>query len=403
MLQKANRVNALCGTASGVDNLTKTPSLEPFNQSVCDFLSAVSERLMADPEAKLYSDVVSFAFFCRRGKVNQLKRLHTNPQEVRLGRGLVFHIAPGNVAVNFAFSLVAALLAGNVSIVKISEKAFPQTEIITKAFRSVLKADFPALIPYINIWAYPKQCEDVTADLSALCDVRIIWGGDETIRTIRKFPISARAFDVTFADRVSICLMNAQAVATLTNLDALIRNFYNDTFVSDQNACTAPFLIIWEGTPRATTKAQGVFWPALERYVQSNYELSASIAIDKLEAACKAAIAFGQNLHITKKSNYIVRLRLEKLEQQIVDFKCAGGLFYEYCTLDRACLSDFITPRFQTMSYFGYDPKALGNWVKAEKPHGIDRIVPLGQAMDFDILWDGYDLIRTLSRSITVW
>ena len=33
---------------------------------------------------------------------------------------------------------------------------------------------------------------------------------------------------------------------------------------------------------------------------------------------------------------------------------------------------------------------------------GIDRIAPVGHTMDFALTWDGNDLIRTLSRRITV-
>lgn len=50
---------------------------------------------------------------------------------------------------------------------------------------------------------------DVTKYLSAICDVRIIWGGDETINLIRNNnPLAPRAFDITFADRYSICAIN---------------------------------------------------------------------------------------------------------------------------------------------------------------------------------------------------
>ena len=31
---------------------------------------------------------------------------------------------------------------------------------------------------------------------------------------------------------------------------------------------------------------------------------------------------------------------------------------------------------------------------------GIDRIVPVGRAMDIGIIWDGYDIISMLSRIV---
>ena len=33
---------------------------------------------------------------------------------------------------------------------------------------------------------------------------------------------------------------------------------------------------------------------------------------------------------------------------------------------------------------------------------GIDRVVPIGKALDISLIWDGYDVIDSLSRTITL-
>ncbi len=33
---------------------------------------------------------------------------------------------------------------------------------------------------------------------------------------------------------------------------------------------------------------------------------------------------------------------------------------------------------------------------------GIDRVVPIGRTLDFDLIWDGYNLVERLTRSISV-
>ena len=33
---------------------------------------------------------------------------------------------------------------------------------------------------------------------------------------------------------------------------------------------------------------------------------------------------------------------------------------------------------------------------------GIDRVVPIGKALDMNLIWDGYDVINSLSRIITL-
>ena len=39
-----------------------------------------------------------------------LKKEYKKDESLRLGRGIIFHIAPSNVPINFAYSLVAGLL-----------------------------------------------------------------------------------------------------------------------------------------------------------------------------------------------------------------------------------------------------------------------------------------------------
>ena len=33
---------------------------------------------------------------------------------------------------------------------------------------------------------------------------------------------------------------------------------------------------------------------------------------------------------------------------------------------------------------------------------GVDRIVPIGKTMDFDLIWDGYNLYEMMTRRIVL-
>ena len=81
------------------------------------------------PEVRHYPDVVTFAFFCRKANLLHLQKEHAT-NSLRLGRGLVFHIAPSNVPVNFAYSLICGLLSGNNNIVRLPGKQFRQVDLI---------------------------------------------------------------------------------------------------------------------------------------------------------------------------------------------------------------------------------------------------------------------------------
>ena len=152
----------------------------PYDSLVCEFLSDLSCDLMHDSVAKAFSDVMAFAFFCRRANIMRLKKEFCETR-VRLGLGIVFHITPSNIPVNFAFSYVFGLLAGNSNIVKLPPKTFPQAISIISAIKRVLSAEKYHKINESTIFMQYEPDDTVTALFSSLCHARIIWGGDESI------------------------------------------------------------------------------------------------------------------------------------------------------------------------------------------------------------------------------
>ena len=87
---------------------------------------------------------------------------------------------------------------------------------------------------------YPAD-DAITEQFSRMADVRVIWGGDETVARMKALPARPRCVDVAFADRYSLCVLNGRAVLELEQegLSRLAENFYNDTYLMDQNACSA--------------------------------------------------------------------------------------------------------------------------------------------------------------------
>jgi hypothetical protein len=56
----------------------------------------------------------------------------------------------------------------------------------------------------------------------------------------------------------------------------------------------------------------------------------------------------------------------------------------------------------QTVSYAGFRKEELRQFVVSSPLCGIDRIVPFGHALDFSPVWDGFDMLRTFMREITL-
>ena len=71
---------------------------------------------------------------------------------------------------------------------------------------------------------------------------------------------------------------------------------------------------------------------------------------------------------------------------------------YEYDTYDFNGIAHIINTKYQTLTYFGVEKSELLGFVVNNRLKGIDRIVPIGKALEIDVIWDGYDIVRSLSR-----
>jgi hypothetical protein len=373
--------------------------LQPFSNPIRALLIALSAQLIADPVTKTMPDLLSFAWFCRKASIERLAAEYADGV-LRMGRGLALHITPTNMPVNFAFSWAFSLLAGNANIVRIPDRDFPQIPFLINHLSSLLEQESFAEIQAMNAFVTYGREEELTSALSAIADVRIIWGGDETIRTIRKSTLPARSLDIAFADRYSFCVLASARVLDLdhNSLARLASDFFNDAYTMDQNACSSPHLVIWAGNEPETTQAADRFWSELQVEVDQRYQLPAVSSVDKFAQACRDAIELDCVTELRRGDNRLYRLKLDSPFAGMESRRCHSGYLYEYSTETLDHVAPFVTGKYQTLTYFGLSSKELACFVARNRLSGIDRIVPVGKALDISLIWDGFDLIRTLSR-----
>lgn len=370
--------------------------LVPFAEEVIEGLDTLSKALMKDPASRQFPDVVTFAFFCRRGNLLKLKEQYASAN-IRLGRGMIFHIAPSNVPVNFAYTFVAGLLAGNTNVVRVSQKQFPQVDIIIKHMRA-------CSTQRVAVVRYPHE-SNANEVFSEVCDVRVIWGGDGTIAELRKNALAPRAFDICFADRYSLAAINSDTIISENcilnseNLKQFAERFYNDTYLFDQNACSAPHLVVWVGSH--VEEAKQLFWGAVQQVVEQKYQFQEVIAVDKLTALYKQSCAMPTTEEHTK-NNLLRRVEIAELPIDIDSFRCAGGYFTEYTASSLDEIAPIVNNKYQTLAYFGFENRELKDFVLRNRLIGIDRIVPFGETTAFSLTWDGMNLIERMSRIVDI-
>jgi hypothetical protein len=369
--------------------------IQTYDDEVCCFISDLSEILLKSPETKQYPDIYTFAFWCRNSNIQKLKKEFGNTQ-YQMGRGLCFHIAPSNIAINFAFSYLFSLLAGNSNIVRLPSKDYPQVSFLCNILNKLL-VDYRKILSRTSFIQYSRD-NLASTELSKIADARMIWGGDETIKIFKNMSTQPRCVDISFPDRYSICVIDGKKIASSTknDIERLANDFYYDTYLMDQNACSSPQLIYWLN---ADDEAKDKFWNHVYLIAKEKYDLQDSVVISKHTQAFINAIQL-DNITIINKDNLLYRIKLKSLPENPEHLRGKGGYFFEFDLNNFEELYSKVNVKYQTVTYFGIDLDEFKKGIIKNNLKGIDRVVPIGKAMDIGVFWDGHDLVRELSRKI---
>ncbi|WP_444633049.1 acyl-CoA reductase [Cupriavidus oxalaticus] len=385
--------------------LRDVPPLPAFAEASLAFVEALSARLIRMPEARTYPELTALGFWMRRAN---LGRLRSN-MKARAGaallvpRGTVLHIAPSNVDTIFVYSWFLSLLTGNRNIVRLSSKPSPQADLLVGAIAELLADPAHSEIAQRTLLVRYAADDSITAGFSAVCDVRVIWGGNNTVEQIRRLPIAPTATEVAFANKYSLALIGSARwlEADASQKTAWIEAFYNDAYWFDQMACSSPRLVLWLGDTGQVQCASADFWARFEQYLESNQQrFGDADYVNKLVAEDTLAIEANVSICPTS-SNDLVRVWLD--EPALHDtLHCGAGLFFEAALPTLDAMRPLLNRTVQTLSYAGVETQVLRDFVAVTPLAGIDRIVPFGHALDFAPVWDGFDLLRVFMREISV-
>ena len=371
-------------------------SFKPFDKRILNFIALLSKNIQINKLAKDYTDVLSFAFFCRERNLIALEKNYSN-LKIRKGLGISFHITPANIPTNFAYSLIFGLLSGNCNIVKVPSKNFPQIEIICKEINRTLSR-FPKLKDHIKIIRYSRN-DEFTKNISLISDARLIWGGNKTIEDAKSFKTKPNNRDLYFADKNSFCVINFDEYKKLKieQIKLLALNFYNDTYLVDQNACSSPHVIFWLSKKRIENKIKEKFWLHLNNLIEKKYNFDFSASFFKYDRSIDDYLS-KKNIKIINNSN-IYRVQFSKDKIKNLDtMKAKWGYFYETNINDIKELFRYSNDSTQTLSYFGFEQEYLKELLLKKTYKGIDRAVKIGQALNISLFWDGYDIISNLTK-----
>ncbi|WP_243110047.1 acyl-CoA reductase [Clostridium sp. E02] len=388
----------------GTGKLVEEP-WEPFCEPVLEFLNQLSVIIRRDQGTSAYQrkETKAFGFWCRRTHMEEFnKRYQEN--KTRLGRGIIFHIPASNVPVLFAYSLTMGLLAGNSCAARISSRGEKQDWELCKKIDSLLKEpEHEKLRERIFVFTCKKE-QDVVQRWIKQCDGCVLWGGDRTIMSLRSMPMKPDAVQMVFPDRYSICILDTRCLRDIQPevLEDLAHRFYNDSYAMDQNACSSPRFVLWnqKGETEADRNTRRIWWEAVVR-AAAGYEINNHKATAKYEALCRFAMESDDDIQIERYNNLLYTIMLKKIPANPLEVMGNCGMFFQYVGEWKDFMSPLALRQLQTVTYYGVRGKDLIDYVLKNHLQGVNRVVPVGKAVDMDPIWDGQDFITMLSRQIS--
>ena len=387
------------------DRLAESGTFTAFSAAARAFTHDFSSSLLARADTRRQPELAALAYWMRKSNISRLHEafIKETAQRLFVARGTVFHIAPSNVDTVFVYSWLLSLLSGNSNIVRLPSKRTTLNDTLIAAIVDILAQPDHAEIARRNVLLRYPADDAITTRLSALCDVRVIWGGDQTVSHIRQLPLPAAATELVFANKYSLALIHAAHWLATNETERVqqVNLFWNDAYGFGQMACSSPRLVLWVGTEEAVAAAADDFWDRLDCKLHEKLQRFSDIDyVNKLVATDSLAIEVGA-LARSGTNNSLVRVQLDR-PALYVQHHCGAGMFFESRLSELGELVPLLNRTVQTVSYFGWKPEAFRSLVASAQLRGIDRIVPFGRALDFSAVWDGYDLIRSFLREITV-
>lgn len=375
-------------------------SCEPCSAESLVMLSSISRAMLADPVARRVPQYVALAYWLRSASLQRLKDEFLANQHfgtMQIARGVALHLPPTNVDTIFVYSWALSVLAGNSNIVRLPESQSADAEWLVNTIAKVVNECGASARQLFCSYEYGGQTE---RDLSAHCDLRMIWGGDRKVASVGATPIRPDGLSIGFPDRKSLAIISSTAYAAADNAarNALATQFYNDLFWFDQMGCGSPRLLIWIGN---SGQVSGDFYDRLGTIVSiRNYQVETGVVIGK--------IAFGNDLladgiadqHITYSNAFSVArvtgpaMALERAH--------GGGFLCEWVVDHLDNVPPVISRTIQTITHFGLSRDEIEELARGISGRGGYRIVPVGEALQFDPVWDGVSLFDHMTRKIVM-
>ncbi len=374
-----------------------------------------ARRLPRDPRTCRLDGVAFLSAWLSRRNLEQLLALNLGGNTAYLdgfaphGRnylaakphGLAAMWMAGNVPTLPMFSLVPALLAKNVCLVKLARPEPNGMDqllaVLAESETEGLRGD--ELLEAVAVVWFDYRNRAMNEQMSLAADVKIAWGGAEAIRAISLLPRREHCVEIIFGPKYSIGVIGRKLAEDDAALDSVVASFVRDIAAFDQRACSAPQTIFVERNDRRSLHEIGErFARHLDR-LPPKPELDAYTTMQILNVRARWALDESKDvIASTGGANWTVCMDREASLKEAVQSRT---VFLTEVDSWQAIIP-LLGPKVQTAGIAFGDLDESLRFAEAATERGVARCVRPGIMNNYESPWDGKLIVGQLVRWVTL-
>jgi hypothetical protein len=401
------------------------PLIEALNQSrsalakipvskLLEVLDDFGRKLIQHPDTRTLDGVAFLSAWLRKSNLEGMLRLNLggSPEfldgflqvgSMKLAakpRGFISMWMAGNVPTLPLFSIVPALLAKNVCLVKLAlENQEGMTSLLTVLGQSEgAGLSGVELLSFISVIWFDHQHQDLNEEMSWAADTKIMWGGGSALKAISTLPRQEHCTEIAFGPKYSIGLLDRIRLERREGLDTVIAAFVRDIAAFDQRACSAPQTIFVEKNSLLSLRQVAEIFAQQFRRLPPKPSLDFYTTVRILTVRAEWALDDRRDVIASgPEANWTICMDSEVSMKEAVQSRTI--FLTEIDSWEQ--ILPLLTPKIQSVGMaFGEssDAEAFANQATLR---GVARCVRPGLMNGFDLPWDGKLLISEVVRWVS--
>jgi hypothetical protein len=383
--------------------------------TLLDFFDDFGRRLLQHPDTRTMEGVAFLSSWLRRSNLEAMLRLNLGGSPefldgfLKIGamklaakpRGLVSMWMAGNVQTLPLFSMVQALLAKNVCLVKLAEEGregmIPLLRVLSQS--EAVGLNGCELLSCARVIWFDYQYQDLSEEMSWAADARVMWGGATALKSISALPRQEHCTEIAFGPKYSIGILDRNRIEQSKGLETVIAAFVRDIAAFDQRACSAPQTIFVEKNSRLSLREVAELFAQQFRHLPPKPSLDFYTTVRILNARAQWALDDQRDVIASgPEADWTICMDGEVSLKEAVQSRT---IFLTEIDSWKQVLP-LVTPKIQSVGIAFRDPLDAEAFANEATLRGVARCVRPGLMNGFESPWDGKLFISELVRWVSL-